>query len=201
MSKRVYIIHKWSGEPGSDWYEWLESKLEREGVEVHIPDMPYPEDMSIEASVEFLADLINKPDQQTYFVAHSLGCQAVLRYLETLDNKVGGVVFVAPWFNLKDIDTYDPEDKKVARQWVDAPMDFKKLNRNITILTALFSRDDSHVPISDEELFRHRLRAQTVIMDGMGHFTEDDLEKHKGGYKTRLHIVRDELFALMGLGE
>ena len=33
-------------------------------------------------------------DENTYFVGHSIGCQAIMRYLESVDvKKIGGVLF------------------------------------------------------------------------------------------------------------
>jgi len=56
----------------------------------------------------FLKKIVNNPDQDTYLVGHSMGCQAIARYLESLPEgvKLGGVVFVAGFFkgltNLED---------------------------------------------------------------------------------------------------
>ncbi|MCL6500983.1 MAG: alpha/beta hydrolase [Candidatus Pacearchaeota archaeon] len=71
-----------------------------------------PDTIEIEKWVFFLKKRVPKPDKNTYFVAHSIGCQAVLRYLERTNGKAGGIVFVAPWFHLKNL---SHEEKQIAK--------------------------------------------------------------------------------------
>ena len=75
--------------------------------------MPNTNSPKIEKWVGFLEKNIKSADTDTYFIGHSIGCQTILRYLERLpeSTKVGGVVFVAGWFNLKE-SAYTAEKKK-----------------------------------------------------------------------------------------
>ena len=86
----VVIIHRWSGGPKDDWRPWLKSALEEIGCEVVVPDMPDTEIPVIEKWVAKFVDVVGIPDRHTYFVGHSIGCQAILRYLETIHEPVGG---------------------------------------------------------------------------------------------------------------
>jgi hypothetical protein len=103
--KRVFIIHGWGGKGGEGWQNWLKKELEKKGFEVFAPDMPDTENPKIETWVPFLSKLVGKCDEETFFVGHSIGCQTILRYLESLpeSEKAGGAVFVAGWLNLKDL--------------------------------------------------------------------------------------------------
>ena len=39
-------------------------------------------------------------NENTNFIGHSIGCQTIMRYLETKEVcKIGGILFVAPWLN------------------------------------------------------------------------------------------------------
>ena len=62
-----------------------------------------------------------------------MGCQAILRYLEKLENKkIGGAIFVAGWFNLseftfKEEPADEEEERNIAKPWLETPMNFKKI--------------------------------------------------------------------------
>lgn len=98
--KRVYIIHGWDGYPEEGWFPWLKSELDKKDYKVFVPQLPDPGNPRIHNWVPALAKLVENPDKETYFVGHSMGCQAIARYLETLskNTKVGGAVFVAGFF-------------------------------------------------------------------------------------------------------
>ncbi|MEK7531450.1 MAG: alpha/beta hydrolase, partial [Patescibacteria group bacterium] len=87
------------------WFPWLKTELEKNGFQVHVPAMPESAEPKIEAWVSHLSKIVGDVDKNTYFVGHSIGCQTILRYLETLpaDKKVGGATFVAGWFTLMNL--------------------------------------------------------------------------------------------------
>src|SRR3989344_3515952 len=101
--KRVFIIHGWEGYPEEAWFPWVKQELEKRRFEVFVPVMPdilgNPE---IERRVNFIKELVGNPDKDTYFIGHSIGCQSIIRYLQTLPKevRVGGAVFVAGWVSL-----------------------------------------------------------------------------------------------------
>src|SRR5205814_8580147 len=99
MIKRVFIIHAWDESSTSCWYPWLKHKLEANGYEVTIPTMPNPEAPDMDSWIETLNKLVPDPDNQTYFVGHSIGCQAILRCLAALQGNqhIAKTVLVAPW--------------------------------------------------------------------------------------------------------
>ena len=98
MSKRVFIVHGWSGSPYKDWIPWLKSELQTRGFEAYAPEMPDPDEPDIAEWVHMLKMSVGKPDRNTFFVGHSIGCQTILRFLETLGEgeETGGAVLVAP---------------------------------------------------------------------------------------------------------
>ena len=124
--KRVILVHRWDGNPEVDWYPWLKKELEKRKVKVEIPEMPNPSKPAIETWVSFLAEHVKKIDAETYFIGHSVGCQTILRYFETLSNKqkIGGALIVAGGFTLQGLTT--DEEREVAGHWLTAPFDFEK---------------------------------------------------------------------------
>jgi len=121
MSKRVFIVYGWDGNPEEGWLPWLKEELESKGFEVMIPQMPEASSPRIKNWVPALAEAVGVANDQTFFVGHSMGCQAIARYLELLPEgaEVGGVVFVAGFFtrltNLED----DDEVRDIAREWLE----------------------------------------------------------------------------------
>jgi len=172
MTKRVFIIHGWRGNPEEGWLPWLKQGLEKQGIEADSLAMPDTENPKIREWVGFLSQKVAEPNENTYFVGHSIGCQTILRYLESLDNKkVGGVVLVAPWIRLKGI---SEEEIEIAKPWLENPIDFKKVLQTTNKFTAIFSDNDPYVPIEDSEIFKEKLGAKIITEHNKGHFTGDD---------------------------
>ncbi|MFH1364357.1 MAG: alpha/beta hydrolase [Candidatus Aenigmatarchaeota archaeon] len=173
MTKRVFIVHRWEGNPEADWYPWLKKQLEEKGFQVEVPAMPDPDSPKIDEWVSFLREKVGDPDENTYFVGHSIGCQTILRYLETVpDTRIGGVVLVAGWINLTSEVTEKPEEYHVAKPWLEAPIEWDKIRNNNFV--AVFSDNDPYVPIGDAKIFQEKLGARVVFESRKGHFTEEE---------------------------
>src|SRR3954471_3952140 len=62
----------------------MKRELERRGFAVALPAMPRPDHPIIADWIRFIDRLVGEPDAETIIVGHSLGCQAVVRYLDTI---------------------------------------------------------------------------------------------------------------------
>ena len=176
MQKRAFIVHGWSGSPKKDFNPWLRKELLKKEFKVFVPHMPDTDNPQIEAWVDALRRIVGEPDNDTYFIGHSIGCQTILRYLESLpDNvKVGGSVFVAGWFNLTKEVTGDPEQNKIAKPWLSIKINFSKVLKHTKKFTTVFSSNDPYVPLTDSKIFKAKLKAKIVTEKNKGHFTQDD---------------------------
>lgn len=114
MSKRVFIIHGGTGKPNQHWMPWLAKELAQSGFEVFQPEMPDTDEPKMADWVSYLKEQVGTADEVTFFVGHSIGCLAMLRYLEKYHEKIGGAVLVAPWITLNPESFSAPEDKKVV---------------------------------------------------------------------------------------
>lgn len=85
--KRVFIIHGWDGSPQNCWFPWLKNELEKKGFSVGVPPMPHPEIPTISDWVNCIAVAVGQPDENTFFVGHSIGCQAILRLSSSIQCK------------------------------------------------------------------------------------------------------------------
>lgn len=171
--KRVFIVHGWSGFPGECWFPWLKHELEKRGFHVTVPQMPDADAPKIEKWVPHLAKTIGKPDKDTYLVGHSIGCQTILRYLQSIHGEVGGAVFVAGFF-LKLVNLESPEEERVAEPWMTTPLDFKRIKQAAKKCIAIFSDNDPFVPLENAEGFVEKLDAEIVTVKSKGHMGASD---------------------------
>lgn len=174
MSKRVFIIHGWDGYPEEGWFPWLKRELEKRNYAVQIPAMPNPSEPKIEVWIPYLKELVGKTDEQTYFVGHSIGCQAIIRYLQTLpqNTKIGGAVFVAGWFNVRNLET--EEEKRIAGPWLNEPRDDKKIREVVNHAVAIFSDNDKFVSVENQQSWKERVGTDIVVEHEKGHFSGSD---------------------------
>lgn len=171
--KRVFIIHGWDGYPEEGWFPWLKKELEAKGFEVYVPQLPEAGYPRMYNWVPALAAVVGQPDDEVFFVGHSMGCQTIARYLETLPMGmvVGGAVFVAGFFkHLSGLED-DPEVREIARHWLTAPIDLAKVHNHLRRSVAIFSDDDPFVPLDNQEEFRDHLGSEIIIEHARGHFS------------------------------
>ncbi len=170
--KRIVLVHGWEGSPERNWLPWLAVELEKLGYEVVAPSMPDADTPVIEAWVRHLEKTVGTPDAETYFVGHSIGCQTILRYLETIEVPVGGALFVAGWFNLDGLEEGEEED--TARPWTHTPINLDKVKSVLPRSTLLISDNDPWGAFEENRArFRELVTKEVVIHNG-GHFTEEE---------------------------
>ncbi len=173
MKKRVFIVHGWDGNPEEGWFPWLKQELEAEGFEVYVPQLPDAGRPRIQNWVPKLAEAVGTPDKQTFFVGHSMGCQAIARYLESLPSRirVGGAVFVAGFFKRLTGLEDDSDVQETDTHWLNAPIDLKKVKSHINKSIAIFSDNDPYVPLENQDDFRDKLGSKIIIQHRKGHFS------------------------------
>lgn len=172
--KTATIIHGWDGNPDEPMLQWIKAELEKRGFEVSVPVMPDSAEPIIDAWVNMLKETV-KLSEHTFLVGHSIGCQAVLRYIETLspDTRIEEIILIAPWMQL-DMNTIEEEGKEmaeVARPWMETPIDFAKIKSQVERTVAIFSDNDRYVPLDQKQLFERELDAETIVEHSKGHFT------------------------------
>ncbi|MBI3631944.1 MAG: serine hydrolase family protein [Candidatus Vogelbacteria bacterium] len=170
IKKRVIIVHGWESYPDDCWFPWLKRELEARGFEVIIPILPHPEIPEIKSWVKTLGEAVGAINESTYFVGHSVGCQTILRYLQTLslDQKIAGVVFVGGWFSLMGLET--AEEKLVASPWLKTLINFEKVKSILSKSVAIFSDNDQWVGLDNQNIFKALLGSEIIIEHNKGHF-------------------------------
>lgn len=189
--KRAIIVHQWMAGAEGDWRPWLKAELEKRGFAVAVPVMPDIDTPVIEKWVSALAEAVGTPDRDTYLIGHSIGCQTILRYLAgrrfPAGGTVGGAVFVAGWFDLKNLE--DAEIARIAAPWIETPIDAAKIRAILPKSTLIISDNDPYDSFDENTHRFAELGSKIVVLKGAGHITAED------GY-TKLPEAVEELLML-----
>ena len=147
---------------------WLKAELEAEGFDVSVPAMPTPDAPTVEEWVAKIAGDVGESGGGCILVGHSLGCIAILRYLERAKKKVAGAVMVAGFAGKLG------GEFSILDNFFAPPLDFARVERMCPKLIAIFSDNDPYVPLSQEKVFREKLGARTMVLHARGHFSSSD---------------------------
>jgi len=180
MPKRAFIIHGYLSNPHEAWLPWLKAQLEKSGYVVALPAMPHPDWPVIADWIGFIAKLVGEPDDGTVMIGHSLGCQAILRYLETVGatgTSVAKTVLVAGIFpvGMSPAEAeHETGGDAALVPWFVAGLDPVKVKRAAGQCTVILSEDDPYIRIDQATAtFRATLDPRIVLERGKGHFNED----------------------------
>ena len=173
--KKIYLIHGWGGTGSGGWFDWIKKEM-KDKAEVISFDMPNTDEPKIEEWVGFLKENVKNIDEDTYFIGHSVGCQTILRFLESLLGKIkiAGVVLVAPWMELDEntIKEGGIEVEEIAKPWMETPIDFDKVKGKCKKFLAIFSDNDPYVKLDQVKEFQKNLKVRTIIKENEEHFNE-----------------------------
>ena len=165
---RICIVPRWGGSADDDWYPWIRRELGDYDTRV-APLRPQPSAPTIEACVASIEATCGRDLEElsrTVLVGHSVGAQAALRFVESLERplRVHAVLCVAGWFWVDD-----PWD--TIRPFIDTPMDRARVREATGRIEVLMGDDDPFT--RDQEANAHRWRtaldAKATILPGAKH--------------------------------
>ncbi len=193
MSKRIFIIHGWGGVANEGWLGWLKEELLLRGFEAFSLQMPDTEAPRVGSWVKAISESVGKTDKNTFFVGHSLGCQAIARYLQALPGAEvsGGAVFVSGFFRKLTNMSQDRISKGVISEWLDNKTQFNKINKHLLKSTAIFSDNDPYVPFDNVADFKDLLKSKIIVEHNQGHFSgSSGLPKYDVILRAVLEIIK-----------
>ncbi|WP_440224207.1 RBBP9/YdeN family alpha/beta hydrolase [Dokdonella sp. MW10] len=166
---RVVIVHGYAASPSDHWFAWLERELEARGAEVSIVSLPSPSEPKPGEWQHAIETQVPVLDADTWFVAHSLGSIAVLRFLASQgrDTTIGGYALVSG-FNerlplLPQLDDF-----------IVADLDHARLAGVTPTRIVIAARDDAIVPFAASERLAASLDARFIAVERGGHFLGSD---------------------------
>lgn len=171
------MIHGWGGGPEIDFFPWAKEELTKMGFEVVTPEMPDSNYPKIDFWIKKLADTAGTPREDDILIGHSIGCQTIQRYLETLPTgtKVQKIILIAPWTVLTERTfTEMGEDRSVVAEWLEKPINYEKIKPMTDSWTAVFSDDDPFVDYEQNyRVYQDKLGAKIILEKSQGHFSSE----------------------------
>jgi predicted alpha/beta hydrolase family esterase len=174
IPSRLLVVPRWAGRPGSDFYPWLVTTLAAEHpgrfAQVQVLDLPHPELPEVEvwtAAISWALGTAREQLAHTYVLAHSVGCQALLRSLTRLPvgASVAGVLAVAGWFAIDR-----PWDS--IRPWLEPIPELARARAATKKLQVLLSDNDPFTSdyAANQRAWQEQLSAQVQLVPSGLHF-------------------------------
>ncbi|VVB57616.1 Serine hydrolase [uncultured archaeon] len=166
--RRAILIHGFGGHPLHGWRPWLKEELEKSGWAVSAPFMPDPDHPQCGEWVETISREVGTPTSACALVGHSLGCMAILRYLQTLPagQNVGPVILVAGFGR----DIHKPE----MASFCTPELDWDLIRPRATRFVVVHSDNDPLLPLEEGQYVARHLGVELIVKKGMGHFSSSE---------------------------
>lgn len=172
--ERIVIVPRWSGHAGVDWYPWIRAQLADAPQRLEIVELPSPSAPVIDECVAALGSALGTDPAalgSTLLVGHSVGCQALMRYLASLrsgaSERPSGpmLLCVAGWWA---VDSPWP----TIEPWISTPISLASLRGNTSRIAVLLSDDDPFTADwrANQLLWEERVGAEVEIVSGGRHF-------------------------------
>jgi Predicted esterase of the alpha/beta hydrolase fold len=171
LKPTIYLIPRWAGNAHSDWYDWAVLQIKAKyDIDIHCLELPHWHEPNPEKSLNYLNEKVRNLDKHSYFIGHSVSCQAILHFINSqrINTKIGGFLFVASWFEV---------DKpwESLKPWLKTgTLDFSFISRMTNFKHILLSDDDPFTSDfqRNKTFWETNLNAVVKIISKGRHFNE-----------------------------
>lgn len=168
--KRIFIVHGFQASPQSHWFPWLKQQLESIQVDCHVLNLTDSMQPDYAQWKYDLTSQLQKLDQESIVIAHSLGCISTLDYLSTVLDQQKIKAFIGISGFQQKLQSL-PE----LNQFIDqTQLNDSVIRLNIQQRYVIFSNNDSYVPAPLTICLGQRINAQMMEIKDAGHFLEKD---------------------------
>jgi predicted alpha/beta hydrolase family esterase len=180
MIEKALFIHGLQGHPEENWFPWLKKELEREGIEVIIPQFPTPEGQSLETWFEVFDRYKDQLTHNTIVVAHSMGVSFALTLLEQF--KAEAAFLIAGC-----VGRMENEFDDIVADFVSRVFDEEAIRRNCPRFSVIHSDNDPyHTQVDMAGRIATLVGVEPEIIRNGAHLNED------AGY-TEFPLLRDRI--------
>ena len=167
--KNYFIIHGSFVDSDTDWYPWIRDELKKTNQNVIAPNFPVGLEIQCydawKKELDKYKDYIN---ENTIFIAHSIGPIFVVKYILENNLKIDSLYSVSGFNGLINIKDFDKVNSSFFMN------DYTNFEKNCKNRVAFHSDNDPFVPQSLLIEFAKNIKANTHIIKNAGHFIEDD---------------------------
>lgn len=175
--RQIFVLHGYSASIDDHWFLDLKHQIEDENTTVTLIPFPDSENPDAEAWQKVLDQNIPVVNENTYFVAHSLGVITLLHFLQKHDyQNIGGMILVSGFSG--PISDFSPLDAYITKSKVNTNY-FKNIKKKLVYLS---DNDDLVPPKLTIELAKE-IDAPYITVPNGGHFLGRE------GYTTFPQVV------------
>ncbi|MDX8553164.1 alpha/beta hydrolase [Tenacibaculum sp. 1B UA] len=129
--------------------------------------MPNSKNPKLNEWVDFMESHVTEIDEKTIFVGHSLGCIAILNFLNKLNiPKIKGLFLISGFIESTPI----PE----LIEFVKPQLNYSHLKEITSIRTAISAVDDDIIPFEYSKTMAEKLEAKFTLLKEGKHFIDRD---------------------------
>ena len=161
------FIHGTGGSPDECFYSWLRQQLEEDGHKVYAPQLPMPENESLQTWLKAFERYWKYINSKTVFVGRSIGPAFILRLLEKTDVKVKAVFLAAGFCTATGI---PQQFQQVISTFVNKPFDWQKIRSSCGKFFVYNSDNDPYVPLQKGDELAKKLGTNMTLVKGAEHF-------------------------------
>lgn len=162
--RQIFVLHGYSASIDDHWFLDLKHQIEDKHTTVTLIPFPDSENPDVNAWQKVLDQQVPKVDENTYFVAHSLGVITLLHFLQRHDyQKIGGMILVSGFSG--PISDFSPLDAYITKSKVNTNY-FKDIKKKLVYLS---DNDDLVPPKLTIELAKE-IDAPYITVPNGGHF-------------------------------
>lgn len=185
--KKAFILHGTFGNPEENWFPWLKDELIRNEYQVFVPAFPTPENQSLNTWLEVINKYVNKMDENTILIGHSMGSTFIFNILQTYKIKVNNLYLAAAFDRSLD----HPIDE-LAKTFLEEGFDWSRIQSRFNKCYMFSGDNDKYISIDIPVDIAKNLNADLEIIKGGGHLNATS------GY-TKFELLLSKIIATESL--
>jgi len=167
---KIILIHGLAATKKSNWFPWIETQVKHNlGLSLQSISLPHSKIPNRDKWLGSLNKEILCPDENTFFIAHSLGCITLLKYIEGLPDTivVGGVILISAFDESLPL-------IPLINSFVERKPIYGRIIPKVRNIKVIGSTNDIIVPIKYTKKVAAQLHASVTEIQRAGHFTTQD---------------------------